>query len=144
MTIANAVKKTILIVEDDFEIRCELQELLEDAGFTVHCASHGEDALDLLPRMPKPALVLLDLLMPVMDGARFLQALRASPSFRDVPVVVVSVKHPPPEGADGYLRKPFDVRALIDLVKSFTDDGPRAREGSPPRVGAKNPGSRIS
>ena len=81
----------ILVVEDDPDARERLTTFLEREGFPVRSAEHGGRALEAVAR-EKPALVLLDLMMPEMDGFGFLRALRARPAWRDIPVVVLTAK----------------------------------------------------
>jgi len=80
----------LLLVEDDAGIRESLSEALQDNGFEVATAANGCEALGLLRRTPRPAAILLDLMMPVMDGWDFRQEQLADSELRDVPVVVVS------------------------------------------------------
>lgn len=82
----------ILLVDDDPDIREALAMVLEIAGHTVVAASNGAQALELLRRTPLPRVILLDLMMPVMDGLTFLREARANPAWRDIPVVVMTAK----------------------------------------------------
>src|SRR5260370_35631662 len=82
--------RPILIVEDDLDIRDALQEILEDEGYLPYAAANGAEALEVLDRVPKPGLVLLDLMMPVMDGYQFLEIFRANPEFSAIPAGVVT------------------------------------------------------
>ena len=85
---------TVLVVEDDPDIRDVLREMLEPEGYEVATAEHGEDALAWLRTHLAPCAILLDLMMPVMDGPTFLRALRAEGSLSDIPVVVLSAAGP--------------------------------------------------
>jgi CheY-like chemotaxis protein len=113
----------ILIVEDDVAIRQTVAELLEDEGYEVDCAANGADALALLERSEVPALILLDLMMPVMDGWSFRETQRRDPRLAGIPTVVVTASnaasgHAPDELApDAFLAKPFDLDRLIDTVE---------------------------
>src|SRR5690606_28206772 len=82
--------KTILVVEDDADIREVLREVLEVEGFTVRTADNGKVGLEALEEIGRPCLILLDLMMPVMNGLEFLAALRARSAPRSPPVVIVS------------------------------------------------------
>ena len=109
----------ILIVEDDEAILTTLELTLEDEGYEVLTASDGAAALELLERQ-LPALILLDMKMPVMDGWKFAQAYRARPEPR-APVLVVTAATDAAQraveiGADGYLAKPFEIDDLLELV----------------------------
>jgi two-component system, chemotaxis family, chemotaxis protein CheY len=114
---------SLLVVDDDADLRETLQEVLGDAGFEVHAARHGEHALQLLAELPTlPALVLLDMMMPVLDGRGFLARVRAEPALAGLRVVIfsasVDVASTARElGAAGYLRKPVSVEGLLDLVE---------------------------
>ncbi|MFP2932583.1 response regulator [Pyxidicoccus sp. 3LG] len=109
---------SILVVEDDADLRAAVADILEDEGFEVHVAENGREALEELGHMGKrPCVVLLDLMMPVMDGFAFMERFRADPSLRQVPVVVFSASvREPPEGATAMLRKPFEIPALLSAV----------------------------
>jgi CheY-like chemotaxis protein len=111
----------ILVVEDDADLRAAVADILEDEGFHVHVAENGQDALVELDHMgQRPCLVLLDLMMPVMDGFTFMERLRADPGLSQVPVVVCSASvREPPEGARAMLRKPFEIPALVDAVSGY-------------------------
>lgn len=120
---ANA-PKDVLVVEDETYL-CELMaDLLESEGHTARTASNGREALArLLERTPQ--LILLDLMMPVMDGWEFIRALRSNPEWRDIPVVVVTavydVKHTQQEtGAVAVVTKPFDIDQIADMVNRYS------------------------
>jgi signal transduction histidine kinase/CheY-like chemotaxis protein len=81
----------VLLVEDDIETREVMARALEKAGWTVSEAGNGQQALDMLPNL-QPKLILLDLMMPVMDGFDFLAAMRAQPEWLHIPVIVVTAK----------------------------------------------------
>ncbi len=84
--------RKVLIVDDDPAIRYGLGTLLREQGFDVHAAEHGEAALELLASGLRPGVVLLDLMMPVMDGYAFLTAMRARSDWRRIPVIVISAQ----------------------------------------------------
>jgi CheY-like chemotaxis protein len=112
-----------LVVEDDADLRDALAEIIEGAGYTVLTAANGRDALAMAAEHP-PALVLLDLLMPVMDGQEALVALRQLPGH--IPVVFMSAGLRARDAAaqldaEGYLEKPFNVDELLRLVARFCD-----------------------
>jgi CheY-like chemotaxis protein len=81
---------TVLIVDDDEAIRESLSEFLTDEGFDVETASNGREAIDLLASGLRPCAILLDLMMPVMDGWDFRAEQLRSPAFADIPVALVS------------------------------------------------------
>jgi CheY-like chemotaxis protein len=108
----------ILVVEDDEGIRETVAALLEDEGFSVLRAENGQIGLSALRRTPEVALVLLDLWMPVMNGWQMMEALRADPELKKVPVVVISAagEVPPPAGAMAFLKKPVRLETLLEAV----------------------------
>jgi CheY-like chemotaxis protein len=119
-------KKTVLVVEDDRDCRDLIVEMLEADGYAVRQANNGRDALSQLSTMTvEPALVLLDMMMPEMDGAEFLRMLGAR-RLTSLPVVVLSAHAPGARalGARLVLRKPVELDALLDLVRDFCDDHP--------------------
>ena len=114
----------VLIVEDDVDIREAMQEILEAEGYRACSAANGAEALRLLDRVHKPGLVLLDLMMPVMDGHAFLEVFRSNPKFADVPVVVVSAGIIVAPSINGFIKKPFDSDQLLRAVsKHFRPNG---------------------
>src|SRR5437667_10097986 len=90
MATIEAAEKVLLVLEDDDNTRTALAVLLRDAGYVVVSAANGREALDRLRNGPTPDLVLLDMLMPVLDGWHFLRQLKALPYLADVPIVVVT------------------------------------------------------
>jgi CheY-like chemotaxis protein len=80
----------ILVIDDDLDIRETLAEILQEEGYSVRCACDGQDAMDLLGRGSLPRLILLDLMMPRMNGWQFRAVQRDHPRLRDVPVVAIS------------------------------------------------------
>ena len=114
----------ILVVDDEWEIRATLCELLEDEGYTVAQASNGSEALALLERGPLPAVILLDLMMPVMDGAAFRQRQLEVPRWAAIPVIILSASGGIAEKARqlavaSFLQKPMDVERLFAVLRRF-------------------------
>lgn len=106
----------ILLVEDDPDICESVRAVLEDEGHTVRTASNGREALEAL-RISIPGLVLVDLLMPVMDGIQLIEAMRASTLWADVPIIVLSASSTVSPPADiTVLRKPIGIDALVAAV----------------------------
>src|SRR4051812_18165946 len=99
----------ILIVDDDADIRDAFCSVLEDSGYPAMAAENGKVALEQLATGAPPALILLDLMMPVMNGAEFLSALRADHRFDAIPVAVFSASNEPRmhPGAQAVVRKPI-------------------------------------
>jgi CheY-like chemotaxis protein len=118
------LKKQILVVEDDQYIRESLQELLESEGYSVACASNGQEALDHLSTKKSPGLIFLDLMMPIKDGFQFRQEMRVNPLWVDIPIVIMSADGQIKEkflrmGVKSYLKKPVDIDVIIDLANRF-------------------------
>lgn len=111
--------KTVLVVEDDAAILECLRDALEFEGYKVHTATDGEQGLTLLSKIERPCLILLDLMMPVMDGWGFLQAKKQSDVLATIPVVVVSAagERARQVEADGYVKKPIDLDYLIGVIQ---------------------------
>lgn len=112
-------RDAILLVEDEPDIREALTELLEMEGYSTVASANGQEALEQLHRMKPPCLILLDVMMPVMDGYAFMAHLRDEQPLADIPVVVTSASHHPPAGARAYMAKPFDMARLLAVVKQF-------------------------
>ena len=109
----------ILLVEDEPDVRDAIEEALLAQGCQVVCAVDGDTALDWLSGGQRPSLVLLDFIMPRMNGWAFLERMRADPALDDVPVVSISalaVVHP---SLSAVLRKPFDLPSLLRTVRRF-------------------------
>ncbi len=116
--------RTILLVEDDPDVRDSLQDILEDEGFDVVPASNGKQAIDFLTlNEPRRAdLVILDLLMPMVSGWEVLRYMTAEPQLAGVPVIVLSaVMTPRPPRAQGFVRKPFSLETFVGEVRSVLD-----------------------
>jgi CheY-like chemotaxis protein len=111
----------VLLVEDDVDVREAVTDTLEDAGYRVTAARHGQEALALLrDGRARPCLILLDLMMPVMDGWQFRELQSKDPALADIPVVALSAHgglHA--LGAADHLRKPVQLRALMEVVERF-------------------------
>jgi len=110
-------RPAILVVEDDPDALEALEDLLESHGYAVTGARHGAEALRLLGRPPLPRLIVLDLLMPTMDGWEFRYRQKNDPRIAHIPVVVVSASSASkPIDADSILRKPVDIDRLLETV----------------------------
>jgi CheY-like chemotaxis protein len=117
--------KTILLVDDDFDVRDSLTEILRDEGFTVTAVADGFEALAYLRSEPPPSLILLDWMMPRCDGARFRQEQIADPQLAPLPVVVLTADTRAHEraqaaGVDGFLSKPVRLDRLLDLLAGYS------------------------
>lgn len=113
-------KDNILIVEDNQDVREALQALFELSGYHVRTANNGREALDEASSQ-LPSLILLDMMMPVMDGWQFLQKRKLDHDLSQVPVVVVSAasseKLPKADDSVHFLNKPFDFDKLLTYVE---------------------------
>ena len=119
--------KKILAVDDEKHIVRLVQVNLERAGYTVVTANDGKEALQKVAD-ENPDLVVLDVMMPYMDGFEVLQNLRRSPATRDIPVIMLTAKAQDADvfkgwqsGVDCYLTKPFNPMELLSFVKRIFD-----------------------
>ena len=113
--------KTILLAEDDQDIRDVVQEVLEERGYDVIPARTGRQALDFLVSdgESRPDVIILDLMMPIMTGWQVLEEIRLRPELCSIPVIVLTaVSQDMPTGVSAVLRKPFDIDELLALVGS--------------------------
>jgi CheY-like chemotaxis protein len=113
--------KRILVVDDDRAIRMLLSDALDLEGYVVTTASNGAEALARMDGDELPDAIVLDLMMPVMDGRTFLQHCHAEARFAGTPVVVLSASHNLTElarelGARACMAKPFDIDVLLAVV----------------------------
>jgi len=111
----------VLVVEDDPDIADAILDILQDAGRPAEYARDGAEALQKLEELERPCLILLDLMMPRMDGLEFLRRLRERTDSDDFPVLVISA-HGTLTPADypgllGVLQKPFDAKQLLEAVQ---------------------------
>jgi CheY-like chemotaxis protein len=153
----------VLVVDDDGDSRDATRWVLEEEGYNVEVASNGQVALDRLGSQPRPTLVLLDLMMPVMDGSSLLTAIEASAELSSIPVVLMTASRPDlPTSGLRYplLRKPFGLEALMTLVMehaprlwdddestdetSIIEERPGVLDDATPRVGCSACNARAS
>jgi CheY-like chemotaxis protein len=112
---------SILVVDDDADVRVLLEAYLALEGFDVLTACNGRDAL-LQLRDTRPSVILLDLMMPVMDGVEFRRHQQGQPALRDIPVVCLSARHDAKQtatllGVAECLAKPFELDMLIAVLR---------------------------
>ena len=113
-----------MIVEDDHDLRNAMAELLEADGYELVLAKNGLEALESL-REHTPSLLLIDLLMPIMNGVELIERLRSDPAWRDLPVVVMTAANDRIFGVDveslkvPVLRKPVDLETLARVLADF-------------------------
>ena len=120
---------TILVVDDEPLIAMALEAALEDAGYSVATAANGRQGLDRLAETPRPDLVLLDMMMPVMNGSAMLAAMAEDPSLRGIPVIVVSslpeeAIRNRADGVAGVLRKPYRADDIMNAIARVLGPAP--------------------
>jgi CheY-like chemotaxis protein len=128
----------VLIVEDEYGNAEILQLLLEAEGYRVAVASNGKQALDILRDGEKPALILSDFMMPIMNGGEFGRAIREDEILGQIPFVFMTgtsedVVQRVFDAYDAFLAKPIEVDSLLLVVKRLIDDG-RPNQASDDRV----------
>lgn len=115
----------VLLVDDDDALRTSLREFLELDGFVVVPARDGREALDLLRSGELPTLILLDFMMPVMNGSQFLAVKRRDPRLCHIPVVILSAwtREWPGQamGVEHVLSKPIDPERLLELMNRYCE-----------------------
>lgn len=117
-------RSTILVVEDDHDIRVSMRALLEEEGYKVVTVTNGLSALSVLEHSADlPSLILLDLMLPVMDGWHFADRIRLNPRLANIPIVIVSAYDdpPPPQGVSGFIKKPLNTDTLLSVVSAHCD-----------------------
>lgn len=123
MVMVSRVPAHIMVVEDDRDIRETVVEILAEHGYVVSGASDGLQAFELLTNSPKPDLVLLDLMMPHMNGFEFRERQLNSPEYSAIPIVVLSADGNVSDkatklGAAAFVRKPVKIQPLLDLIEA--------------------------
>jgi CheY-like chemotaxis protein/signal transduction histidine kinase len=116
--------RRILVVEDDVRNIFALSAVLEPLGGTIVIARNGREALARLESKPVPDIVLMDIMMPEMDGIEAMQAIRKMPELRDLPIIALTAKAMPDDqqrclaaGANDYVTKPIDIDKLVSLIR---------------------------
>ena len=116
--------KRILVVEDDVRNIFALSSVLEPLGGSVLIARNGREALQRLNGKPAPDIVLMDIMMPEMDGIEAMQEIRKRPELRDLPIIALTAKAMPDDqqrclaaGANDYVTKPIDIDKLVSLIR---------------------------
>lgn len=124
----------VLVIEDESDIREDVVEILREEGYDARSAANGADALTALRSGPRPALILLDLMMPIMNGLEFRAEQLKEPALATIPVVLMSGMNNLREKAQdlkvtAYLVKPFRLehllRVVADCAASARSDSPR-------------------
>jgi CheY-like chemotaxis protein len=112
----------VLIVEDDADLREMMAQLLTLEGYHIDTAANGREALEYLNEAPRPDVILLDLMMPIMDGWEFRRRQQNDPALADVPVIVLTALDQAQARANDlngvdFLKKPLDFDRLLELVR---------------------------
>ena len=120
-----SMPQEILIVDDEPSIVVPIQFLMEQQGYSVLVAENGEDALDAIYKY-KPDLILLDIMLPRIDGYEVCEIVRLNPEYRDIKIIFLTAKGREVEiakglalGADAYITKPFSNTELVAKVKEL-------------------------
>ncbi len=139
----NQEPKKILVVEDNENIRENIVEILELAGYAVHAADNGKNGIENAIAH-QPALILCDVMMPILDGFGMLKILQQNPAINHIPLIFLTAKSEKTDirkgmglGADDYLTKPFDDTELLQVVEMRLAKSARLRE----HAGTENPAS---
>lgn len=134
----------VLVIEDDHDLREIIADVLRDHDISVSVAANGQQALDhLVTGGVQPSVILLDMMMPVMDGWRFREAMLGHPSLATIPIVVMTAHADPKRvaseiGAVGSLAKPINV---VDLLQAATSGAAHARKTHKPPRGEDHQGT---
>lgn len=112
---------SILVVEDDEDIRSVIEDLLQSEGYNTLSANNGKEALEILEKVQSPCLVLLDMMMPIMNGRQFLDAVMANTCLAPIPVLIVSAiaDKTNSKGSIGFLKKPIDINVILKVVGQY-------------------------
>ena len=122
----------VLVVDDDFDVRDAIADVLETEGIPAAFASDGVEALQWLRDNPSPCLILLDWMMPRCDGATFRERQKSDPELAHIPVVLLTADARIDEkmralDVNGFLRKPVDLDRLSSVIRHYCDDRQAAR-----------------
>ncbi|MFC1893223.1 response regulator [Chloroflexota bacterium] len=123
-------RKKVLIADDESSVRSLLRRILH-SKYIVSEASNGEEAVDMAQR-EKPDIILMDVMMPKLDGVGACSVIKSDPDTRAIPVIMVTARWQPLDqeyakdmGADGYIVKPFDTQELMDTINELLMDTSR-------------------
>lgn len=132
-----------MIIEDDQDIRELCQELLDNEGFSSDAVANGKEAIEYLDRHSEPCVILLDMMMPIMNGREFMSAL--GKREKRTPVYLVSASADPKEGRAmgclGFIKKPYNFSEILNVVKNHCDVAVSAQSHFQP--GLCNPHSKL-
>lgn len=120
------MSKTILVVDDEFDLTSTLRAILERRGYRAEICSNGREAIDCVTDV-EPDLILLDAMLPLGNGYEVVERLRSLPGFEKTPVILMN-SVPPPEGRtvrwQAFLKKPLAVRSLLDAIETLIGPPP--------------------
>ena len=130
--------KQILVVDDEPTLRELVAEALREAGYHVDTAANGVEALQLMHGRPSPQAIVLDLMMPRLDGSGFVELMRLNPRLASVPIVLVTAAYGAAQaavriGARACITKPFELDDLVDAVASVIGEPACAPADASPR-----------
>lgn len=112
----------IMVVEDDADIRELMKVMLESEGYFPITAENGEEALKLLSQIPKPCMILLDMMMPIMDGWTFSEETKKNVLYKNIPLLAVTAfadQITSKENFSGVVKKPIRIDLLLDLIRHY-------------------------
>lgn len=117
-------KKHILVIDDEVELRGCIVDLLESEGYFVTQAENGRDALNQLQNTPLPKLIILDYMMPVLDGKGFCEEKQKNPLIKDIPVILLTAATISPDKLENlilaaHLNKPINLDLFLDIISTF-------------------------
>jgi CheY-like chemotaxis protein len=114
-------QKTILVIDDEHAVREMIKSVLEMEGYKVLAARSGKEALDLVKNPNRPCLILLDMVMPELNGPECLTLLKENPTTAEIPVVMISASdfEMIPITLANHIKKPFDLKTLLHVVSRY-------------------------
>jgi len=116
----------ILLIDDNISIRESLVWIMEQQGCAIITANNGQEALEMLHSGMNPAIIFLDLMMPIMDGYLFRQLQNANPLLSTIPTVIISASGHENKITllpnEQFLQKPFDILKLLEIIKKYCDE----------------------
>jgi CheY-like chemotaxis protein len=112
-------QRTVLVVDDESDIRESLKDALGDEGYAVRVATNGREALEILPTLPRPCAMILDIIMPVMNGTEVYRQMRAAPELADIPVVISTSDPSLAPPSVPIMKKPVNLDRLLAMVAAM-------------------------
>jgi DNA-binding response OmpR family regulator len=123
-----AHKKQILVVDDELDMLMAIKLRLESAGYEIHMATDGMEGLNAARRL-RPDLIILDVMLPKMNGYKISRFLKFDEEFKHIPIIMLTALSGEDDrntgvetGANAYITKPFDSAALVDTVRRFLSE----------------------